>query len=421
MATSAAVRQVDQYKSLLLERAWAFPARNGYCVMSRVVVVTPLFPLSGQPYSGRSIYETTRALQRYADVRVLCPIAVYPFWSTLLDRRFRSRLDPTCAPPGQEVTSVPYPAVPLVSRPFNGEVCARRLYPYLENLHPDVVLSYWLYPEGFAACKAGHALGLPVIVGARGSDIRLIPGPVTRRRVSQTLREADYTLTVSDELCSRAIRLGARPARSKSILNGCDHDIFRPSDRRAAREALGITAADRVVLYVGRFARSKGLMELVAAFSALAKDIPDLKLVCVGSGLLQSVLETQLKDRVRITGNQSLLEVARWMVAADLFCLPSYSEGCPNVVIEAISCGCPVVATDVGGIPELVNPDCAILVPPKDVDRLTDALRSNLSRSWDRDAIGTMFRRTWDQVARETYEVCERVRESGPRAHSAES
>ncbi|HUI55029.1 MAG TPA: glycosyltransferase [Bryobacteraceae bacterium] len=389
--------------------------------MSRVVVVTPLFPLSGQPYSGRSIYETARALQRYADVRVLCPIAVYPLWSTLLRPRFRSRLDPTHAPPGVEVTCFPYPAVPLVSRPFNGEVCARRLYPYLQNLCPDVVLSYWLYPEGFAACKAGHALGLPVIAGARGSDIRLIPGPVTRKRVSETLRQADYILTVSEDLRGRAIQLGARPERSKSILNGCDRDIFQLADRRAAREAFGISTADKVVLYVGRFARTKGIMELVAAFSALAEELPNLKLVCVGSGPLQSVLETQIKERVRIPGDQSLSEVARWMVAADLFCLPSYSEGCPNVVIEAISCGCPVVATDVGGIPELVNPDCAILVPSKNVDRLTDALRSSLSRSWDRNAIGAMFRRTWDQVARETIEVCEQVLKSGPRALSAGS
>jgi glycosyltransferase involved in cell wall biosynthesis len=79
------------------------------------------------------------------------------------------------------------------------------------------------------------------------------------------------------------------------------------------------------------------------------------------------------------------------------------------VVIEAISCGCPVVATEVGGIPELVNPECGILVPAENVARLTDALRAGLTRAWDREAIHSMFSRTWDNVAQETYATCQKV------------
>ena len=376
--------------------------------MPLIAVVTPLFPLPHQPYRGRFIYETVLALQRYADVRVLCPIPVYPAWSTVFRPHLLTRLDTSYSPPGVNATYFSYPALPLISRPWNGAVCSRRLHPYLEKLRPAVVLSYWLYPEGYAAVRASHALGIPAIAGARGSDLRRIPDPLTRRLVAKTLREADYVLTVSRELRSLALRLGAHEDRSASILNGCDSNVFHPTDRAAAREKLGILPSEKVILYVGRFVKAKGVPELTAAFSALRNELPELRLVCVGSGPLKPDM-VSASDRILTPGEQSPPEVARWMAAADLFCLPSHSEGCPNVVIEAISCGCPVVATDVGGTPELVTPECGILVRAENVARLTEALRAGLTRSWDREAIHSMFSRTWDNVAQETYATGQRV------------
>src|SRR5205807_1649410 len=85
---------------------------------------------------------------------------------------------------------------------------------------------------------------------------------------------------------------------------------------------------------------------------------------------------------------------------------PSYTEGCPNVVLEALSCGCPVIATNVGGIPEVLRPEAGIMVPAAIPASLTDALRSGLERSWNRDAVSASFTRTWETVASETFEVC---------------
>src|ERR1019366_4967651 len=236
--------------------------------------------------------ETVVGLQRYADVRVLCPIPVYPAWSRLFRPHLLTRLDTSYSPPGVNATYFSYPALPLISRPWNGAVCSRRLRPYLEKLRPAVVLSYWLYPEGYAAVRASHALGIPAIVGSRGSDLRRIPDPVTRRLVAKTLREADYVLTVSRELRSLALRLGAREDRSASILNGCDSNVFHPTDREAAREKLGILPGEKVILYVGRFVKAKGIPELTAAFTALLNEFPHLRLVCVGSGPLKPGMES---------------------------------------------------------------------------------------------------------------------------------
>ena len=102
--------------------------------------------------------------------------------------------------------------------------------------------------------------------------------------------------------------------------------------------------------------------------------------------------------------------MAQWMRAADVFCLPSYSEGCPNVVVEALACGRPVVSTEVGGVPELVNESNGILVAPRDAVALRTALDKALDKAWDSDEIARTSARSWETVAQETLAVCHRVR-----------
>jgi glycosyltransferase involved in cell wall biosynthesis len=124
---------------------------------------------------------------------------------------------------------------------------------------------------------------------------------------------------------------------------------------------------------------------------------------------LEKDLRAKIPDPalVDFVGRKEPAEVARWMAACDLLCLPSYSEGCPNVLLEALFCGRPVVASNVGGVPELVDSGCAILVPPRDPARLADALAQALTRPWDAAAIAAHYGRSWDDVGRETFEACQ--------------
>ena len=380
-----------------------------------IAVVTPLFPVPDQPYRGWPIYKTVEALSSLADIHVVCPSAAYP-GSPKRDRRSQDARNHQVDLPS---TFFEYPAVPWLSRPWNGGVCARSLYPHLARLRPDLVLNYWLYPEGYAALRVARSLGIPVIVSSRGSDLRRIPGSLIRRRVAQTVREADHVLTVSEDLRQHAIRLGAAPERCTTILNGTEPRIFYWRDQQEARRELQAGRDEEIILYVGRFSKAKGLIELVKAFARLAAERPRLRLVCLGSGplrdeMLACAAASGVADRLHLPGDQSRLDVARWLNATDLLCLPSYSEGCPNVVIEAITCGCPVVASEVGGVPEVANPQCSILVPPQDVDRLAGGLREALSRTWDRPAISAGFARLWKDVAAKTFEICRQV--AGPGA-----
>lgn len=376
----------------------------------RLLIVTSQFPIAGEPNRGRPIHQTVRELSTLADVRVLSPVARYPRWATPRSYLFRAA-DPAHTVPDCDVRYVEYPALPLLTRPFNGWLCARTLHAPLRAFAPDVVLSYWLYPDAFGAMHAARRAGLPLVVGARGSDLR-VRDAVSRRLTRPVLHAARRILVVSEDLGRVAARdYDADPARIRAIPNGCDATIFHPRDRSEARAALGIDADAELVVYVGRLVPEKGLRELLDAMALLAPQRPKLQLALVGEGPMRTGLETRIAAdpalRVRLAGAQGPHEVARWMAASDLVTLPSYSEGHPNVLVEALACGRPVVATPVGGIPEVVDAECGLLVAARDPDALSAGLRDALDRRWDDDALSRRFSRGWDAVAADTLRACE--------------
>jgi glycosyltransferase involved in cell wall biosynthesis len=226
-----------------------------------------------------------------------------------------------------------------------------------------------------------------------------------------TLREATHVIAVSEDLRENAIRLGVAPDRVTTVLNGCDRSVFHPRDRLAARKELGIDPADELLLFIGWISPTKGLVELVDAAAKLVAVHPRLKVALIGEGRSRASLEKQaaaagIGDRVIFLGRKTSTEVATWLAACDVFTLPSHSEGCPNVIVESISSGRPVVATNVGGIPELLNSSCGMMIPPQNTDKLVAALHEALERRWDNEAIASQFGRGWESAAAETLEVC---------------
>jgi len=372
----------------------------------RILVVTSQFPIRGEPTRGRPIVQTVQPLARLATVRVVSPVAVYPRW----------------AQPGSYVAHAPgapdglqgeveypsYPTLPGLARPLNGWLCARAIGDALARFRPDVVLSYWLYPDAYGAMLAAREAGVPLVAGARGSDIR-VRDAISRRLTGRVVRAADRLLVVSQDLGRLAVqRYGADGARVRVIPNGCDASTFHLADRAAARHALGLAADAELVLYVGRLVPEKGLRELFAAVGRLAAQRPKLQLALVGGGPMQGELETlaAAAGNARLAGPLAPEAVAQWMVAADVVTLPSYSEGHPNVLVEALACGRPVVATDVGGIPEVVDAACGLLVRPRDAADLAGGLALALAQGWDEGALSRRFSRNWDRVAEETLAQC---------------
>ncbi len=381
----------------------------------RIQVVTSQFPIAGEPSRGRPVLQTVRELARIAHVQVLCPVATYPRWARPRSYLYREP-GPADASRGLDVRYLPYAALPAVSRPFNGAACARALQAPVRAFRPDVVLSYWLYPDAYGALRAARSAGVPLVAGARGSDLR-VRDALSRLLTRPVVRRAARLLVVSEDLGRVACqRYGADPGRVRVIPNGCDAAIFRPRARADARAALGVPADARLVAYVGRLVPEKGLRELADAVQSLAASDPRVQLVLVGDGPMRAELDTRLQAlgaRARMAGAQPPEAVAQWMAAADLVTLPSYSEGHPNVLVEALACGRPVVATPVGGIPEVVDAASGVLVPPRDAGALADALREVLERTWDEAALAARFSRGWDQVAADTLRACQEAMATG--------
>jgi glycosyltransferase involved in cell wall biosynthesis len=289
-------------------------------------------------------------------------------------------------------------------------MAARALLPAVRGFAPDLIFSCFLYPDGYAALKIGKALRVPVVVMSIGSDINRIGDPISAMHTRTVLREADFLVTVSGDLRLKAVAMGAPAETTRAVINGCDLSVFHVRDLLEARRKLRIDQAAEAVVYMGRMDVKKGLRELVEAAASLRPERPNLHVYLVGEGPDRPLIENAIQAHNAASYIHALPgcpfdDVAVWMAAADLVTLPSYMEGCPNVVLEALACGRPVVATNVGGIPEIMSGECGRLVPPRDPAALAQALASVLDTSWDASAISAHGSRSWSAVAAELLEI----------------
>jgi glycosyltransferase involved in cell wall biosynthesis len=380
--------------------------------MLKVAVVTQYWPVREQLYRGQSAFQTLRCLKGVAEIEVFSPQASYPLGLAPRNRSW-AKTDLTFKPPEIKTDYFEYFAVQGLTRYLNGEFCARALYPYIAESKPDVILSYWIYPDGYAAVKVGKKLGIPVIVTAIGTDLNRQFGAMDAYLSRYTMQQADLVVTVSESLGTRAIALGAPPQSVVPILNGCDTSIFnRRRNCEQLRQELEVRPDEKVILYVGRLDVLKGLRELASAFAQLCSTDSGASLVFVGEGPAHSELRTILSgvdNRVRFIPPCDSKTVAKWMNVASIFSIPSYAEGCPNVVVEALNCGTPVVGSNVGGIPELVKPESGILTRPRDTESLTQALQDALSRTWDNRLIADLSRRSWEDTASQLMDAFQSV------------
>jgi len=389
--------------------------------MLKIAVVTAHFPSSAHPTHGRPAYETMRILNGACNVRVFFPHAVYP--SFLKPRsRIYSGLDPSYSPPGITVGYYGYPALPMVSRPFNGQLAARSLLSHVRGFAPDLVFSYFLYPDGYAALKIGRALHIPVVAMGVGSDVHSIQDRFSKMRTRTVVKEADFLVAISEDLRRRMVAMGAPPDKTRTVVSGCDLSVFHPMDRLQARRDLHIDPDSEAIVYIGRMDVKKGLRELVEAAALLHPGRPKLHVYLIGEGSDRPVIEGAIQASnaagyIHLLPECSFGEVPSWMTAANLVTLPSYMEGCPNVVLEALACGRPVVATNVGGIPEMMSDRYGRLVPPRDPAALSKALASVLDGAWDANSIAAHAGRGWDSVAADLLDIFQSLVSTVHRLH----
>lgn len=340
----------------------------------RVLAITKIFPNAAEPLSSPFNRQQFAALAQRCELEVLAAIPWFP--GRALVSEVVRRVPRTDTIDGVAVRHPRVAYLPRVGGAANGPLyaasLAREVVRYRGRV--DVVLGAWAFPDGWAAVQLARALGVPAVIKLHGSDMDVIarePGP--RRLLRGALPRAARVVAVSRSLARAAEELGVARARIDVVYNGVDTELFFPADRAAARAELGLPAETKLILFVGRLIPDKGFGELCAAFERLARARDDVTLALVGPGDAGAV--AGLGARVVAPGPRPLPEVARWLAACDVLTLPSWHEGTPNVVLEALTAGRRVVATAVGGIPDLITePALGELVPARDAGALEAAL-----------------------------------------------
>jgi glycosyltransferase involved in cell wall biosynthesis len=205
--------------------------------------------------------------------------------------------------------------------------------------------------------------GIPLVCVAQGSDVHHYLDLPMRRRAILNLVKRARIITRSEDLRQRLLNAGAEAGRVSTVYNGVDLETFHPGDKAAARAELKLPIDGKILLFVGNFLPVKGLDLLIRSVAHASTTIAEpLHLVMIGSGPLQPELtnlarQSGLKDNQLFwAGRRAPAEVAQFMRAADAVCLTSHNEGVPNVLLEALASGRPLISTDVGGISEIINP-----------------------------------------------------------------
>ncbi len=391
----------------------------------KILFLSSVFPNAIETSLGCFNDSLVRALAMEHQVEVVSPIP----WVNLVKgyrRGVRACLYRRIADPaGFGISYVPFLYTPKIFRRWYGgfywSSIAGTVRSLIRTQRPELIIGYWAYPDGDAAVRIGRLVGAPSCVIIGGSDVLLVTRkPSRRRRVQKVLEATDAVITVNDDLKNAVVRLGIRASKVLVWHQGIDVGRFRPGDRQLARQQLGIAVPGRVIVWVGRMVPVKGLDVLLRSCAILQNQAIDFHLYLVGDGPLKQTLVTETRDcglspHVTFVGPKLHDELPDWYRAADLTVLPSRSEGLPNVLRESLACGTPFVASNVGGISEIGDDSCRILVPPEDPEALARAIQRELSRrgSAGRPEIAPRFL-TWSESAESLIRILKTCTSASP-------
>jgi glycosyltransferase involved in cell wall biosynthesis len=391
----------------------------------KVLVFTSLYPNNVWPNHGVFIKERITHFAKLdgCEIKVVAPVPYFP--ALKLNWRFGfSQVVPMEVRDGIEVYHPRYYMTPKIGMSLYGLMLLlsvlRTVTKVRKDFDFDLIDAHFIYPDGFAAVLLGKYFKKPVVVSARGSDVNFYQTlRLIRRLLQNVLSKADKVVAVSQALKRAVIQLGTPEEKISCIPNGVDPQKFYPIPKEQARRALGLSDG-RLILSVGNLTPNKGFDLLIRSFGALAarRDYNDLRLTIVGDGLIHEDLQRlisdlNLEDRVYLAGAVPHEQLHLWYSAADLFCLASAREGWPNVILEALACGTPVVATSAGGIPEIIQSDSLGLLVHRDEAALVAAIDCALKKRWFvKDLVEFARLHTWDRTARDVLQVFESALES---------
>ena len=365
-----------------------------------LITISNLYPRPDRPQRGMFNAQLFAAFGELTRVRNICLVPEWRPWRWPGIDRWK---DPSGALP--ETRYLPVFYLPFLGRDWNWLSYRRRLRTVGRPEEPcDAVYSAWLYPDGVAATGLALEWGVPSWIMVQGSDIYHLQSPRRHRVILDACARAEGIVCVAEPLAGALAAAGVDRRKIHVIPTGVDSRLFRYRDPDEAWKTLPKAGLPerwlsrreqrlKTVLFVGNLVAEKGPDVLLNAWrilQATAGQCPPALLLMIGSGPLRRALEGQARaggagDTVAFLGPRPHGEIALWMNAADVLCLPSRTEGTPNVAIEALASGLPLVASDVGGCRDLLQGEpAARVVPAGDPETLAEALAGLLRESVDR-------------------------------------
>jgi glycosyltransferase involved in cell wall biosynthesis len=385
----------------------------------RLLTFTTLYPNGEQPNHGIFVENRLRHLVASGKAQsiVVAPVPYFPSRARCFGEWSRyARIAAREERHGITIHHPRYPVIPRIGMSAAPALMAAATLGFVRQIAArgpgfDLIDAHFLYPDGIAAIWIGQQLGCPVVVTARGSDVNLTPRyRLPRIMIRWAAAEAAGLIAVSDALKQALVALGVSPERIDVLRNGVDLALFRPGEREAARRALLLSRP--TLLSVGHLIERKGHHRVIEAM----RHLPGFDLLVVGEGPERSRLE-QLRrrlgvaERVRLLGAVGHAALPQLYTAADALVLASSREGWANVLLEAMACGTPVIASKVWGNPEVVRaPEAGIVVERNTPEGIAQGVRALFARLPARAAVRAYAERFgWEETTRGQLTLFRRV------------
>ncbi|MFQ5410784.1 MAG: glycosyltransferase [Phycisphaerae bacterium] len=398
-----------------------------------ILSTTLCFPNSAAPTQGVFIERRLRAIHERIPLRIIAPIP----WFPLFKPSHKPSARPPDTPHGPRVHHPRMFYLPGAMKQWDARFYASALSHALSELLDETPIglidAHFVWPDGVGAWRVATEHRLPFVCTIRGKLVSQLAGRSKRRQIAEMLRAADALIAVSRSLAKLANEVAGRDLNVHVIPNGVDPIVFHRVDQNEEDEQLNASALPegmelsshsgktRIVISVGHLQALKGFHHLIEIWPEVRRRSGEVRLLLVGGEAAEPAYAHALRAQadtvnrntqgstpvVSLLGRQPPNVVARLLNAADLFVLASRSEGWCNAIAESLACGCPVVATNVGGNREVIHdPRLGCLVPTDNQTALTETLCEALNRDWDRPSIASIGgRRDWQQVAAECVDV----------------